>query len=65
MVGFNPQKLDFEFESSDEMFQKKRRSDPFLEDEDKTEPQLKEFFQDIENGDWSQGGRGRPYVTRK
>ena len=55
---FNPQKIDFEFESSDEMFQKKRRSDPFLEDEDKTEPQLKEFFQDIENGDWSQGGEG-------
>ena len=25
----------------------------FLEEEDKTEPQLKEFFKDLEDGDWS------------
>lgn len=55
---FDPNKLDFEFESVDDIFEKKRKSNEFLEDEDKTEPQLKEFFQDIENGDWSQGGEG-------
>ena len=55
---FDPHKLDFELESTDDIFVKKKKSDDFLEDEDKTEPQLKEFFQDIENGDWSQGGEG-------
>ena len=61
---FDPQKLDSEFESNDELFQKNQRSsgkitnqnnieNEFFEEEDKTEPQLKEFFKDVEDEDLS------------
>ena len=60
---FDPQKMDFDLESNDDFLQKNRKStgiisnkniteNEFLEEEDKTEPQLKEFFKDVEEG-WS------------
>ena len=60
---FDPQKMDFDLESNEDFFQKNRKStgiisnkniteNEFLEEEDKTEPQLKEFFKDVEEG-WS------------
>ena len=59
---FDPEKMDYEFD--DDIFQKNRKStgkisnkqnteNDFYEEEDKTEPQLKEFFKDVEDGDWS------------
>ena len=61
---FDPQKMDDELESIDEIFQKNKKSggkvsnnnneeNEFFEEEDKTEPQLKEFFKDVEDGEWS------------
>ena len=61
---FDPQKMDNELESIDEIFQKNKKSEgkasnnnneenEFLEEDDRTEPQLKEFFKDVEDGDWS------------
>ena len=61
---FDPQKMDDELESIDEIFQKNKKlrgkisnnnneENEFLEEEDKTEPQLKEFFKDVEDGEWS------------
>ena len=49
---------DFDFESTDEIFKKSsiRKNDasntPYEEGR-KTEPQLKEFFKDVEDGEWS------------
>ena len=61
---FDPQKMDNELESIDDIFQKNKKSEgkasnnnneenEFLEEDDRTEPQLKEFFKDVEDGDWS------------
>ena len=60
---FDPNKIDYELESTDEILNKRKSSgkitnrnnmeNEFLEEEDKTEPQLKEFFKDLEDGDWS------------
>ena len=61
---FDPQKMDNELESIDDIFQKNKKSEgkasnnnneenEFFEEEDRTEPQLKEFFKDVEDGDWS------------
>ena len=61
---FDPQKMDSELESNEGIFQKNRKStgkisnknnteNDFFEEEDRTEPQLKEFFKDVEDGDWS------------
>ena len=61
---FDPQKLDSELESYEGISQKYRKStgkisnknnteNDFFEEEDKTEPHLKEFFKDVEDGDWS------------
>ena len=76
---FDPQKLDDEFESNDELIQNNQKStgkisnkgdveNEFFEEEDKTEPQLKEFFKDVEEGDWSldqEGGKETLTETKK
>ena len=47
---------NYEVENRHTKFDPNKNENDFFEEEDKTEPQLKEFFKDVEDEDWSNEG---------